>query len=124
MSDLVFIAFADEKKAESVREKILNLQSQYLIELGDAVIAVKDEKGRIKLNQMINLTAGGALSGAFWGALVGFIFLVPVLGSALGAASGAIGGALSDVGTDDDFMRDAARALSPGSRGFSFSFVR
>jgi uncharacterized membrane protein len=44
----------------------LALQKEYLIELGDAVIAVKDDKGRVKLNQMMNLTAAGALSGAFW----------------------------------------------------------
>jgi uncharacterized membrane protein len=117
MSDLVFIAFPDEQKAEAVREKILDLQRQYLIELGDAVIAVKDHKGRIKLNQMINLTAAGALSGALWGTFIGFIFLLPLLGTALGAASGAIGGALSDVGIDDDFMRDTAQALTPGSAG-------
>ncbi|MEI9985326.1 MAG: hypothetical protein WDN69_20300 [Aliidongia sp.] len=45
MSDLVFIAFPSEQKAEEVREKLLSLQQQYLIELGDAVIAVKDDKG-------------------------------------------------------------------------------
>jgi uncharacterized membrane protein len=66
MSDLVFIAFPNEQKAEEVRQKLLALQKEYLIELGDAVIAVKDDKGRVKLNQMMNLTAAGALSGAFW----------------------------------------------------------
>jgi uncharacterized membrane protein len=37
-----------------------------LLEIGDAVIAVKDAQGRIKLNQMINTTAAGAVGGAFW----------------------------------------------------------
>jgi uncharacterized membrane protein len=87
MSDLVFIAFPNEQKAEEVREKLLALQKEYLIELGDAVIAVKDDKGRVKLNQMMNLTAAGALSGAFWGMLIGLIFLMPLVGTALGAAS-------------------------------------
>jgi uncharacterized membrane protein len=53
MSDLVFIAFPTEQKAEEVREKILAMQKEYLIELGDAVIAVKDAKGRVKLNQRL-----------------------------------------------------------------------
>jgi hypothetical protein len=70
VSDLVFIAFPNEQKAEEVREKLLALQKEYLIELGDAVI-VKDDKGRVKLNQMMNLTAAGALSGGFWGMLIG-----------------------------------------------------
>jgi uncharacterized membrane protein len=101
----------------------LALQKEHLIELGDAVIALKDDKGRVKLNQMMNLTAAGALSGAFWGMLIGLIFLMPLVGTALGAASGALGGALSDTGINDDFMKDAAQALIPGSAGL-FLLIR
>src|SRR5689334_19482961 len=105
MSDLVFIAFPSEQKAEEVRQKILTMQKEYLIELGDAVVAVKDSDGRIKLNQMINTTAVGAVSGTFWGTLIGLIFLMPLAGAALGAASGSLGGYLTDVGIDDKWMR-------------------
>ena len=104
MSDLVVIAFPTEAKAEEVRQKLLAMQKEYLIELGDAVIAVKNADGRIKLNQLLNTTAVGAVSGTFWGALIGLIFLMPLAGAALGAASGAIGGALTDVGLDDKWM--------------------
>jgi hypothetical protein len=38
MSDLVFIAFPSEQKAEEVRDKVLAMQNDYLIELGDAVV--------------------------------------------------------------------------------------
>jgi uncharacterized membrane protein len=38
------------------------MQKDYLIELGDAVVAVKDSNGNIKLNQLINTTAAGALT--------------------------------------------------------------
>ena len=44
MSDLVFIAFPTEAKAEEVRQKVLSLQKDYLIELGDAVVVVKDDR--------------------------------------------------------------------------------
>ena len=67
MSDLVVIAFPTEAKAEEVRQKLLAMQKEYLLELGDAVIAVKDDQGRIKLNQLINTTAVGAVGGTFWG---------------------------------------------------------
>jgi len=123
MSDLVFIAFPSEQKAEEVRDKVLAMQKEYLIELGDAVVAVKDANGRIKLNQLVNTTAAGALSGAFWGTLIGLIFLNPLLGTALGAASGALGGKLTDVGINDAFMKDAAGALQPGTAGL-FLLVR
>ena len=85
MSDLVVIAFPTEAKAEEVRQKLLAMQKEYLIELGDAVIAVKDSKGNIKLNQLINTTSAGAVTGTFWGALIGLIFLMPLAGAALGA---------------------------------------
>ena len=124
MSDLVFIAFDTEKKAEEVRDRILALQNDYLIEIGDAVIATRDEKGRVKLNQLFHTTASGAASGALWGMLIGWIFLMPLAGAALGAASGALGGSLVDVGINDaDMKRQANEALKPGMAGL-FLLIR
>src|SRR6516225_11410323 len=123
MSDLVVIAFPTEAKAEEVRQKLLAMQKEYLLELSDAVVAVKDAKGNIKLKQMINTTAAGAVSGAFWGTLIGLIFLMPLAGAALGAASGAVGGALTDVGINDKFMKETAAAIKPGTAAL-FILVR
>lgn len=124
MSDLVFIAFDSEQKAEEVRERVLGMQREYLIEVGDAVIAVRDENGRVKLNQLVSTTAAGAASGAMWGALIGLIFMMPLAGAAVGAAGGALGGALTDVGiNDDDMKRQANEALKPGTAGL-FLLIR
>jgi uncharacterized membrane protein len=123
MSDLVVIAFPTEAKAEEVRQKLLAMQKEYLIELGDAVIAVKDAQGRIKLNQLINTTAVGAVSGAFWGSLIGLIFLMPLAGAAIGAASGTLGGYRSDIGIDDKWMKDIAAAIQPSTAAL-FVLVR
>jgi uncharacterized membrane protein len=41
MNDLVVIAFPTEATAEEVRQKLLAMQKEYLIERGDVVIAVK-----------------------------------------------------------------------------------
>jgi len=46
MSELVVIAFPTEAKAEEVRQKLLAMQKEYLIELGDAVVAVKIQRVR------------------------------------------------------------------------------
>src|SRR5215468_4887736 len=123
MSDLVVIAFPTEAKAEEVRQKLLSMQKEYLLELSDAVVAVKDAQGHIKLHQMINTTAVGAVGGAFWGSLIGLIFLIPLAGAALGAAGGALGGALTDVGINDKFMKDTAAAIQPGTAAL-FVLVR
>ena len=115
MSDLVVIVYPTEAKAEETRKRLFELQKEYLLELEDAVIAVKTEDGHVKLNQLMNTTAVGAASGGFWGLLIGSLFLMPVLGAAVGAASGALGGALTDYGVKDDFMKDLAGNIQPGS---------
>ncbi|MGJ0505902.1 MAG: DUF1269 domain-containing protein [Methylocystis sp.] len=123
MNDLLVIAFSSEQKAEDVRQKLFQMQKEYLIEMGDAVVAVKDQDGHIKLNQLFNTTAIGGVSGMFWGALIGMIFMMPLAGAALGAASGAVSGALTDFGIDDKFMKDVAEAIPPGGAAL-FVLVR
>jgi uncharacterized membrane protein len=123
MSDLVVIAFPTEAKAEEVRQKLFSMQKEYLIELSDAVIAVKDVQGHVKLNQLVNTTAAGAVSGAFWGSLIGLIFLMPLAGAALGAASGTLGGYLTDVGINDNWMKETAAVIQPGTAAL-FVLVR
>ncbi|HMF69120.1 MAG TPA: DUF1269 domain-containing protein [Phyllobacterium sp.] len=115
MSDLIVIVYPTEAKAEEVRNRLVALQKEYLITLGDAVIATKTDAGKIKLNQMVSTTAAGAVSGSFWGLLIGVLFLNPLIGAAVGAASGALGGALTDVGINDNFMKDLAANIQPGN---------
>src|SRR5215467_14426199 len=87
---------------------LLAMQKEYLIELGDAVIAVKEEGGRVKLNQLFQPVARGAVSGALWGSLIGMLFMMPLAGAALG-------GKLADLGINDTFMKQAARTLQSGN---------
>lgn len=48
------------------------------------------------------------------GALIGLLFLNPLLGAALGAGAGALSGAMTDVGINDDFMKEIGQTLLPG----------
>ena len=114
MADLVLIAYPDLATAEAARAKLMQLQKEYLIELGDAVVAERQPDGAVKLHQLINTTAAGAAGGAMWGTLIGLLFLNPLLGAAAGAAGGALSGYLTDVSIDDKFLKEAAKALSPG----------
>jgi uncharacterized membrane protein len=115
MSTLIVVGYDERFKAEEVRIQLQKMQQEYLLDLEDAVVAFKDEKGRIKLDQAVNMTAKGAASGGLWGALVGLIFLNPLLGFAMGAAAGAVSGALTDVGINDNFMKELAATMAPGS---------
>ena len=113
MSDLVAIVYPSEAKAEEVRQKILQLQKEYLIAIQDAVIAVKTGE-TVKLNQLVNTTMAGAAGGSFWGLLFGIVFLNPLIGVALGAGAGALGGALTDFGINDQFMKDLSAKVKSG----------
>jgi uncharacterized membrane protein len=115
MATLVVIDYESEIRAEEVRLALLKMQKEYLIDLDDAVVVVRDEKGKVKLRQLYNLTAAGAARGGFWGALMGLLFLNPLFGFAIGASAGAISGALTDVGIDDNFMRELGNTLKPGT---------
>ena len=123
MSTLVVIEYNDMYKAEETRLLLRKLQKDYLIDLEDAVVVVKDAKGKVKLHQAVNLTAMGAASGGFWGSLIGLIFLNPLLGLAVGAGAGAVSGALTDVGINDNFMKELAGGLKAGSSAL-FVLVR
>ncbi|WP_442484210.1 DUF1269 domain-containing protein [Aeoliella sp. SH292] len=115
MATLVIIGYESEVKAEEVRLALIKLQKDYLIDLADAVVVVRDADGKVKLRQMYNLTAAGAVGGGFWGTLVGILFLNPLFGLAVGAGAGAISGALQDIGINDDMMRKMAETLKPGT---------
>ena len=106
MSDLVVISFEDEHSAFEMRAELVKLQKEYLIEMEDVVVVTKDDKGKVKLHQALNLAAAGAVGGTFWGMLIGMIFLNPLLGAAVGAGAGALSGKLRDIGISDNFMKE------------------
>jgi uncharacterized membrane protein len=123
MSTLVVVGYDNPFKADEVRLTLLKMQKDYLIDLEDAAVAVKDQNGKVRLHQAVNTTAVGAMSGGFWGSLIGLMFLNPLLGLAVGAATGAVSGALTDVGVDDKFMKELAATMNPGSSAL-FVLVR
>ena len=123
MSDLVVIGFDDEHTAFAMRAELAKLQKEYLISMEDVVVVTKEEDGKVKLHQAVNLTAAGAVGGTFWGMLIGMIFLNPLLGAAVGAGAGAIGGKLSDIGVDDKFMKDLGETIKPNTSAL-FVLVR
>lgn len=115
MSEFIAITYEDELKAQVVRLELLKMQKEHLIDLEDAVVAIKKPDGKVKLHQMNNLTVSGTLGGSFWGSLIGLVFLNPLLGAVIGGAIGAVTGALGDLGIDDKFMKELAANMQPGS---------
>ena len=81
MSDLIVVSFKSEETADQALNKLQALQREYVVELEDAVVAVRDTNGKVHLKQAVNLAGIGAASGAAWGGLfgmlVGVLFLNP-----------------------------------------------
>ena len=122
MSDLIVIGFPDEFKADEVLIALRRLELDYLIDLEDAAIVVRNQDGKVRVKQSQELVASGALSGGFWGLLIGLMFLEPLLGI-FGAAVGALSGALTDIGIDDNFIRELGDTIEPGTSAL-FILVR
>src|SRR5215213_7821724 len=93
----------------------------YLIELEDAVVAIRGPDGAVRIKQSVNLVslgaASGGLRGAMWGSLIGLLFLNPLAGFAVGglvgAGSGALSGSMIDYGINDDFIKSIGDTLQP-----------
>jgi uncharacterized membrane protein len=107
MSNLVVVAFDEPHKAEEMYLKLQKLQSEYLLDLADVVVAVKDKTGRVKLHHADNLTAANGVYRGFCGSLASLIFL--------NAATAAASRALTDLGINDHFMKVLTATLIPNS---------
>jgi uncharacterized membrane protein len=116
MATLTVWKFDTPLGAERAQDTLEMLSKQQLITLHDAaIVSYPVDAKRPKTRQMRNMTGAGALGGSFWGLLFGLIFFVPLLGMAVGAGLGALSGSLTDVGIDDDFIKQMRDAITPGT---------
>jgi uncharacterized membrane protein len=114
MAHLVVLGLDSREDAERVVELAGDLAKQQLLQLEDAAYAYKDDKGKVRIQQTFSVTGTAAAGGALWGTLIGLIFLNPLAGLAVGAATGAIAGKLTDVGVNDDMIRQIGQQLQQG----------
>ncbi len=114
MAHLVVLGLDNREDAERVTDLAGDLAEQHLLELEDMAYAYKDDKGKVRIHQAVSLTGAGAASGALWGTLIGLLFFMPVAGLAIGAGTGALAGKLSDVGINDDTIRQIGGQLEQG----------
>ena len=114
MSHLVVLGLESRDDAERVVDLTGDQDKQQVLQLQDAAYAWRDDKGKVRIQQAVSTTGTGAASGALWGTLIGLIFLNPVAGLAVGAATGAVAGKLSDIGINDDMIKQIGAQLEQG----------
>jgi uncharacterized membrane protein len=116
MATLTIWRFGIADGADRAAHTLEALARSKLITLHDAaVVSWPENRKKPGVRQLHNLAGRGALSGAFWGTLLGLLFLVPLLGAAVGAATGALAGGLTDVGIDDDLVKEIRQRVTPGT---------
>jgi uncharacterized membrane protein len=116
MATLTVWKFGSAGGADDALHTLERLQKEELIKVHDgAVVTWPDGAKKPKTRQLASTTGAGALGGAFWGFLFGLLFFIPILGMAVGAAMGALAGSLTDVGIDDEFIKDVRDRITPGT---------
>jgi uncharacterized membrane protein len=116
MGTLIAITYDDEQSGRGAFDALGEMQKQQLIQLEDAAFAIKDQKGKVKIRQTLERqhTGASASFGFFWGFLIGLIFGGPLF---WGLATALLTGLLAkgtDLGIDNDFMREVSDSLEPG----------
>ena len=129
MSELVCIAFKDSSTADRVLNELQAMETDYVLDLEDAVIVVRDMDGKVHLKQCVDVFGGatsqGVALGILWGGLMGLLFMNPLAGVLGSIAGGAGGGAmtvaasefglLSDYGIPDNFIRSLGSTIVRGT---------
>jgi uncharacterized membrane protein len=116
MATLSVLKFNDPYGADKVLIALQGMQERQMITLEDAaVVSWPQGNKKPKTRELIGTTAVGAMGGAFWGFLLGLIFFVPFLWAAIGAGMGALTGSMSDVGIDEDFIKEVREKVTEGT---------
>ena len=131
MAELVVVGFGSLLEADLVLSELRHLEQEHLIDLEDAVVAIRQANGKVKLKQSIDLIGGGAAicasAGAIWEMMAGSLPLDSLAGFAVGglagAGTGALTGTATGYGIDEDFARSLSETLQPGTSAL-FVLVR
>jgi uncharacterized membrane protein len=118
MSTLIAMFFDDPYSAEKARLELRMMEKDELVDLEESVVLVRDKKGKIHFHHSQHFTLPLSLGCGFVGTLVGLMVLNPVvalIGGITGTALGAVLGALKEIGIEEDFMKNLANEMQPGS---------
>lgn len=118
LQEILAVVLDKPSRASELLLALTNLANEKKLTMHDAVIVAKDDEGKTRIVETVDVTpARGALAGSWWGMLAGLIIGGPVFfGAAIGgAAAGALYAKLVDHGLEDQWVKDMAEWISPGT---------
>ncbi len=116
--ELVVSVFDDERTAEQVLRELKRTAKDGNLEIKDAAVIVKDERGNVRIRDTEDVGAGrGALFGAITGGLIGLLAgpAGAVAGAVAGAATGGATAAIVDMGFSNDQLEELRASMAPHS---------
>ena len=119
MNELLAFCFDDEYEADKVRTELLKMRRDHLIDLEDAIVATRNQEGKIKLRLIHHFSTTGVVGGgmgSILGIVVGSILLTPIFEYVVNDAGTVISeDVLAEIGISRDFIKGLASTMKPGS---------
>ena len=114
--EMMVVAFDNEDAAEQVLDTLKRLDRKDIVNLKSAAVIVRPSSGKVQIKETRDFDAKqGAIGGALAGGVLGLLKGGLLKGAILGAAGGALAGKVVDLGVEDDFLKEVAEGLGPGS---------
>lgn len=122
---ILIVTFNDMDKADQAYKSLNQWQKDSLLEIGDAVVLVKDEKGKIKVHETHDFTSKkGAVWGGAAGAVIGLVVGGPIGGLVLGAAAGGLLAKGIDLGVSNEELEAVEDAMSNASSAIALQILK
>jgi uncharacterized membrane protein len=121
---ILIVTFNDMEKADKAYKTLEQWQKENLIEVGDAVVLVKDEKGKVKVHETHEFTSKkGAVWGGAAGAVVGLMVGGPIGGLVLGAAAGGLLAKGIDMGVSNEEIEAVEESMNDASSAIALQII-
>jgi uncharacterized membrane protein len=110
------VGYADVGRAERVRQEIIRLGATRCLTVLDTAVAVRHPDGTVTLDGE-PLVAPTPFGGRTLAGLLAALALgaPPLTGAAAGALARGAGGVATEVGIDDEFIREVGALMGPGT---------
>lgn len=115
---ILIVKYPNTDKAEAALKKVRESKENQGVEIYDAAVVRKGDKGELRIHETEDVTGGrGATAGGMLGGVIGLIAgpAGVVAGAALGAAVGGAAASMFDSGIPHERLKEIGESLQPGS---------